>query len=102
MTTKKPAPTFSCDMAASPDLTSVAEIVNSKVINVRHLPRQDPLTKKSQVLLVLRAGGRIAAGHRSGLLQLLGADGGPIPAWQTALKAAKSSSAQSGDTHEPQ
>ena len=58
--------------------------------------------KKSQVLLVLRTGGRITAGHRPGLLQLLGADDSPIPAWQTALKAAQASSAQSGDTHEPQ
>lgn len=64
--------------------------------------RQDPLTKKSQVLQVLKAGGRIAAGHRPGLLQLLGADDNPIPAWRSALKAAQSSSAQSGDTHEPQ
>lgn len=102
MTDKRPAPTFGCDMATSPDLTAVAEIVNGKVINVRHLPRQDPLTKKSQVLLVLRAGGRIAVGHRPGLLQLLGADDSPIPAWQTALKAAQPSPAQSGDTDEPQ
>lgn len=51
---------------------------------------------------MLQAGGRIAAGHRSGLLQLLGADDSPIPAWQTALKAAQASSAQSGDTHAPQ
>lgn len=64
--------------------------------------RTVPLTKKSQVLDVLHAGGRIVAGHRPGLLQLLGADDNPIPAWQTALKAAQSSSAQSGDTHEPQ
>ncbi|WP_237761581.1 hypothetical protein [Stenotrophomonas maltophilia] len=54
------------------------------------------------MLLVLLAGGRIAAGHRPGLLQLLGADDSPIPAWQTALKAAQASPAQSGDTHEPQ
>lgn len=102
MTTDRPAPTVGCDMATGPDHTAVAEIVGGKVTNVRHLPRQDPLTKKSQVLQVLRAGGRIAAGHRPGLLQLLGADDSPIPAWQTALKAAQSSPAQSGDSHEPQ
>ncbi|MBN5141627.1 hypothetical protein JY471_03685 [Stenotrophomonas maltophilia] len=102
MTTKQPALTFGCDMAAGPDHTAVAEIVSGKVTNVRHLPRQDPLTKKSQVLQVLRAGGRIAPGHRPGLLQLLSADDSPIPAWQTALKAAQPSPSQSGDTHEPQ
>ncbi|MBP2482924.1 hypothetical protein J3A72_003216 [Stenotrophomonas sp. PvP093] len=102
MTAKRPTPTIGCDMATGPDLTSVAEIVDGKVINVRHLPRQDPLTKKSEVLQVLQAGGRIAAGHRPGLLQLLGADDSPIPAWQTALKAAQASTAQSGDHHEPQ
>ncbi|QGM05062.1 hypothetical protein [Stenotrophomonas maltophilia] len=102
MTADRPALINSCDMAKGPELTSVADIVDGKVINVRHLPRQDSLTKKSQVLLVLRAGGRIAAGHRPGLLQLLGADDSPIPAWQTALKAAQASPAQSGDTHEPQ
>lgn len=53
--------------------------------------RQDPLTKKSQVLLVLRVGGRIVAGHRPGLLQLLDAEDSPVPAWQTALKAAQPS-----------
>ncbi|MDH0071714.1 hypothetical protein N5D13_01100 [Stenotrophomonas maltophilia] len=102
MTTKRPTPTIGCDMAAGPDLTSVLEIVDGKVINVCHLPRQDPLTKKSEVLEALQAGGRIAAGHRPGLLQLLGADDKPVPAWQTALKAAQASTAQSGDTHEPQ
>lgn len=102
MTAKRPIPTIGCDMATGPDLTSVAEIVDGKVINVRHLPRQDPLTKKTEVLQVLQAGGRIAAGHRPGLLQLLGADDNPVPAWQTALKAAQASSAQSGDTYEPQ
>lgn len=102
MTADRPVAIEGCDMATGPDVTSVADIVDGKVINVRHLPRQDPLTKKSQVLLVLGAGGRIAAGHRPGLLQLLGADDSPIPAWQTALKAAQASSAQSGDTHEPQ
>lgn len=64
--------------------------------------RHEPLTKKSQVLLVLRAGGHIAAGHRPGLLQLLDADDSPIPAWQTALRAARASPTKSGDTHEPQ
>ncbi|WP_262098368.1 hypothetical protein [Stenotrophomonas maltophilia] len=64
--------------------------------------RQEPLTKKSQVLLVLRAGGRIVVGHRPGLLQLLDAEGSSVPAWQTALKAAMPLPTQSGDTHEPQ
>ncbi|HFL2038683.1 TPA: hypothetical protein ACG4N3_000539 [Stenotrophomonas maltophilia] len=102
MTAKRPAPAFACDIAAGPDHTAVAEIVAGKVTNVRHLPRQDPLTKKSQVLLVLKAGGRIVTGHRPGLLQLLDAEGSPVPAWQTALKAAQPSPAQSGDNHEPQ
>lgn len=98
MTAKQPTPTFGCDMATDPDLTSVAEIVDGKVINVRHLPRRDPLTKKSEVLQVLYAGGRVVAGSRPGLLQLLGADDSPVPAWQTALKAAQASRTQSGGT----
>lgn len=65
-------------------------------------PRQPPLTKKAQVLQVLKVGGRIVAGHRPGLLQLLDAEGRPVPAWQTALKAAQLSAAPSGDPHEPQ
>lgn len=73
MTADRPVAIEGCDMATGPDVTSVADVVDGKFINVRHLPRQDPLTKKSQVLLVLRAGGRIAAGHRPGLLQLPGA-----------------------------
>lgn len=64
--------------------------------------RTVPLTKKSQVSDVLHAGGRIVAGHRPGLLQLLDAEGSPVPAWQTALKAATPSPTKSGDTHEPQ
>lgn len=102
MTTDRPAPTVGCDMATDPDLTAVAEIVDSKVINVRHLPRRDPLTKKSEVMQVLYAGGRVVAGSRPGLLQLLDADNGPVPAWQTALRAAQSatdaSPTQSGET----
>ncbi|WP_445979108.1 hypothetical protein [Stenotrophomonas muris] len=89
MTAKQPTTTFGRDMATGPDHTSVAGIVDGKVINVRHLPRQDPLTKKSEVLQVLQAGGRIAAGHRPGLFQLLAADHSPIAAWQTALRAAQ-------------
>ncbi|OWQ68529.1 hypothetical protein CEE58_01315 [Stenotrophomonas maltophilia] len=102
MTANRSAAIEGCDMATGPDLTSVADIVDGNVINVRHLPREDPLTKKSQVLLVLMAGGRIVTGHRPGLLQLLDAEDSPVPAWQTALKAAQPSPAQSGDTHEPQ
>lgn len=41
MTADRPALINSCDMAKGPDLTSVAEIVNGRVINVRHVPRQD-------------------------------------------------------------
>ncbi|UXB21734.1 hypothetical protein K7566_08560 [Stenotrophomonas maltophilia] len=102
MTAKKPAAPFGCDMATGPDLTAVTEVLDGKVINVRHLPRLDPLTKKSEVLQVLQAGGRIVTGHRPGLLQLLGTDSKPVPAWQTALKAAQLSAAPSGDPHEPQ
>lgn len=41
MTADRPALINSCDMAKGPDLTSMAEIVNGRVINVRHVPRQD-------------------------------------------------------------
>lgn len=70
-------------------------------VTSNHL-RTVPLTKKSQVSDVLHAGGRIVAGHRPGLLQLLDAEGRPVHAWQTALKAAQLSAAPSGDPHEPQ
>lgn len=52
--------------------------------------RKDPLTQKSQVLKVLQAGGRVIVGSRPGLLQLLDPDNNPVPAWQTALRAAQS------------
>ncbi|HIE5880419.1 TPA: hypothetical protein ACXN3U_000774 [Stenotrophomonas maltophilia] len=51
--------------------------------------RRDPLTKKSQVAEVLKAGGRIVPGARDGLLRLLDQSGLEIPAWQTALRAAQ-------------
>ncbi|MBH1655068.1 hypothetical protein I5V54_04545 [Stenotrophomonas maltophilia] len=51
--------------------------------------RRDPLTKKSQVAVVLKAGGRIVLGARPGLLQLLDHAGQGVPAWQTALRAAQ-------------
>lgn len=50
--------------------------------------RRDPLTKKAQVADVLKAGGRIVAGSRAGLLRLLDQSGLEVPAWQTALQAA--------------
>ncbi len=51
--------------------------------------RRDPLTKKSQVAEVLKAGGRIVPGARDGLLRLLDRTGQDVPAWQTALRAAQ-------------
>lgn len=89
MTAKKPAPTFGCDIATGPDLTVVAEILDGKVINVRHLPRLDPHTKKTEVLQVLQAGGRIVTGHRPGLLQPLDSDNNPVRAGQTFLLASR-------------
>ncbi len=53
--------------------------------------RRDPLTKKNQVAEVLKAGGRIVPGARSGLLRLLNNAGLEVPAWQTALRAAQGS-----------
>lgn len=50
--------------------------------------RREPLTKESQVLDVLKAGGRIAQGRRPDLYRLLGRNGQEDPAWQTAIKAA--------------
>lgn len=91
--------TLGVDLARGPDITSVAQLVDGKIIDWTEVSvrgdrcsesasRQDPLTKKSQVLQQLQAGGRIVAGDRHGLLQLLDCDGHPVPAWQTALKAA--------------
>ncbi|CAH0062849.1 conserved protein of unknown function [Stenotrophomonas maltophilia] len=51
--------------------------------------RRDPLTKKSQVAEVLKAGGRIVPGARDGLLRLLDQSGLEIQAWQTALRSAQ-------------
>ncbi len=89
MAAKKPKPTLGCDMATGSDLTALAEIVNGKVINVRHLPRPDPLTKKLQVLLVLRDGGLIAAGHWPGLQQPLDSENNLVRAGQTFLLASR-------------
>ncbi|MGH3799321.1 MAG: hypothetical protein ACREPD_13020 [Stenotrophomonas sp.] len=50
--------------------------------------RQAPLTKKSQVLAVIEAGGRVAQAARPGLYRLLNRAGQEVPAWQTAIKAA--------------
>lgn len=51
-------------------------------------PRQNPLTKKAQVMAVIDAGGRITEADRPGLHQLWDAAGTAVPAWQTALRAA--------------
>lgn len=46
------------------------------------------LTKTSEVLAELAAGGRIITGDRPGLLMLVDSGGSTVPAWQTALKSA--------------
>lgn len=46
------------------------------------------LTKTSEVLAELAAGGRIITGDRPGLLMLVDSGGSVVPAWQTALKSA--------------
>jgi len=48
----------------------------------------NPLTKKSQVMAVIDAGGRITDADRPGLHQLWDPAGTAVPAWQTALRAA--------------
>ena len=47
-----------------------------------------PLTRKTDVLAVVAAGGKIQPGDRPGLLRLLDKAGNDVPAWQTAIKAA--------------
>lgn len=47
-----------------------------------------PMTKTSEVLAELAAGGRIITGDRPGLLMLVDSGGSVVPAWQTALKSA--------------
>jgi len=51
--------------------------------------RRDPLTRKTQVIAVVRDGGRIVAGARPGIRRLLDSLGEEVPAWQTALTAAQ-------------
>lgn len=51
--------------------------------------RRDPLTRKTQVIAVVRDGGRIVAGSRPGIRRLLDSLGEEVPAWQTALSAAQ-------------
>ena len=46
------------------------------------------LTKKSEVMKVIKAGGKICAGSRPGLVALMDKAGNNVPAWQTAIKAA--------------
>lgn len=46
------------------------------------------LTKTSEVMAELAAGGRIITGDRPGLLMLVDSGGSAVPAWQTALKSA--------------
>lgn len=46
------------------------------------------LTKASQVLDVVAAGGKIGQGEREGLLRLTDSAGIEVQAWQTALKTA--------------
>ncbi|MGH8053554.1 MAG: hypothetical protein ACREP4_06515 [Stenotrophomonas sp.] len=45
------------------------------------------LSKATDVLEVVDAGGKIVPGERDGLLQLVDNAGNHVPAWQTALKA---------------
>ncbi len=51
--------------------------------------RRDPLTRKTQVIAVVRDGGRIVAGARPGIRRLPDSLGEEVPAWQTALTAAQ-------------
>lgn len=45
------------------------------------------LTKASEVMKVIKAGGKIRPGARVGLLALVDKDGNEVQAWQTAMKA---------------
>ena len=47
-----------------------------------------PLTRKTDVLAVVAAGGKIQPGERPGLLRLLDSAGHEVRAWQTAIKSA--------------
>lgn len=47
-----------------------------------------PLTKTTEVLAELAAGGRIITGDRPSLLMLVDSGGSVVPTWQTALKSA--------------
>lgn len=44
------------------------------------------LTRKDQVLDVLRAGGCVRSAGRGGVLRLQDKDGGDVPAWQNAIR----------------
>lgn len=48
------------------------------------------LTRKAQVLAVIKAGGKVRSGQRARLWTLLDKDGRELPAWQTAIKSAVS------------
>lgn len=46
-----------------------------------------PLTRKAQVLEVLRAGGCVRSAGRGGVLRLQDKDGCSVPAWQNAISS---------------
>lgn len=46
------------------------------------------LTRKAQVIEVLKAGGKVRRGERAGLYALVDKDGREVDAWQTAIKSA--------------
>ncbi|MBN8714616.1 MAG: hypothetical protein J0H50_11720 [Xanthomonadales bacterium] len=48
------------------------------------------LTRKAQVLAVIKAGGKVRSGQRARLWVLLDKHGREVPAWQTAIKGAVS------------
>lgn len=55
------------------------------------------LTKASQVLEVVAAGGKVEPGERDGLLRLKDNAGNDVPAWQTALKAVAKAQGSAAD-----
>lgn len=59
----------------------------------------DTLTRKDQVLAVIKAGGKARLTGRARLWALVDKDGHEVPAWQTAIKSAVSHLA--GDSGQP-
>jgi len=51
--------------------------------------RRPPLTRSSDVLLVLRTGGTVQRVPDTGLLSLFDRDGNSVAAWQQAIKSAQ-------------